>query len=836
MKRRYPKDRGATESPRRMMCRYIIWCMTLSMLFSVLLPPIAHGKTEEAEPVVTDEKYCSAILAADEEGFDILCDARRLPSFRRPNRNARRRSKFEIEKERREKIETTNREIDEVYAVYAAQISRKNAKAIGTVYARYSTRFQDSIADQVRAILEHAQRLNIFVPREFIYFDLAVRGYKAIRAGLSQMESTLCARKAKVLLMFSTSRLFRKTYRTLQFVDTMHRDIGARCIFVKSGVDTDEKTRWESILYVQSMVDQFVVSMYVANIHAAHEGLLSKKHVFGTLSYGYAGEPVPGEFTRRKLPRCRIIIDPVAAAIVRLIFQWYVGVDSEGGLADRFTIQEIVQKLNDDPSIPLPPKVTSERWTRMAVRKVLTNTRYRALWQYGVTESVYVPSGDYVRQNMRSEPLKEAVLEEFRIVSDELWYAAQEQLVADNKGGGRPAGGGRAKNWEPVLLNGLVHCSVHQEQQLHVSGAYGNCMQCPVCRDFPAANRPLFTRLLRKPATQIICNHIAEIIRADAELITLANDRCMAEVQRAQQPDPTQLQRLATEITQLERAIAFTRRTVGPTDEEQADAARSIREMSEELTGLRAAHERLKAAAARTPRIPTEVELRTIVDGLGDKLAAAGSSQDLELEAVAKRLLAAVIQGPILIEQQGERARKRGWLRARFRLDLASYVAQVGCGQEMEQGQTGVDVVVDLIEPEVDDEQLGDVWRLYEQDLMNREIAHALKMPKSKVERLLRISAQRRGIVLPDGRARRGRILAEREGNAEYKRIADKFGEYTDLLYLEIAELHDCVIETVEKAAALYYSRRGEVPPDGRRRRKTLNHKVMPQPKKENDA
>ena len=117
-------------------------------------------------------------------------------------------------------------------------------------------------------------------------------------------------------MFFSTSRLFRKTYRTLEFVDRLHKSLQLRCVFVKSGVDTNDKERWESILHMQSLFDQFVVTMYVSNIHAAQEGLLKKQMVFGTLSYGYVGEPIPGEFTPRGKQRSRITIDPETAEIV----------------------------------------------------------------------------------------------------------------------------------------------------------------------------------------------------------------------------------------------------------------------------------------------------------------------------------------------------------------------------------------------------------------------------------------------------------------------------------------------------------------------------------------
>jgi hypothetical protein len=69
------------------------------------------------------------------------------------------RSKDEIAQERKEILERTIREIDEIVAEYHYELPRSKAESIGAAYARYSTRFQDSIADQIREIFKQAVRL-----------------------------------------------------------------------------------------------------------------------------------------------------------------------------------------------------------------------------------------------------------------------------------------------------------------------------------------------------------------------------------------------------------------------------------------------------------------------------------------------------------------------------------------------------------------------------------------------------------------------------------------------------------------------------------------------------
>jgi site-specific DNA recombinase len=252
---------------------------------------------------------------------------------------------------------------------------------------------------------------------------------RALRAGACGF--VVKAKNAQTLLLFSTSRLFRKQYKTLEFVERAHKSWDMRCIFIKSGVDTDDKKRWESILYTQSMIDQFVVTMYVDNIRSAHQGLLEKRLVFGTLSFGYKGAAIEGELTNRGKPRCRIVVDDKTAPIVRQIFKWYA--------EDLLPITDIIRRLNDDPDVPLPPRCVNDEWTRLSVKGILENTRYRGLWRYGVTEAIYQPDGDYIRQKSRVEPLKEVTIADLRIVSDEIWYAAQDRLQSDQGNRGRKA-------------------------------------------------------------------------------------------------------------------------------------------------------------------------------------------------------------------------------------------------------------------------------------------------------------------------------------------------------------------------------------------------------------
>lgn len=749
---------------------------------------------------------------------DRFFDGRRLRSCRRisPRRKGFA-AKQEAERRRKELWDKTCREIDEIAAQHHAELPRNQAQATGAVYLRYSTRFQDSVADQLREILKHAVALKIFVPRELIFFDLAVRGFKNNRLGLNAMRAALKRKEAQVLLLFSTSRLFRKQYRTLAFVDEVHRGHGIRCIFVKSGVDTNDKQRWETILSVQAMVDQFVVTMNVANIQAAHQGQLEKRIVFGTLSYGYAGEPIPGEFTKRQKPRCRIILDPNAAAVVVRIFRWYV--------EDKVTLAEIIRRLNDDDSIPPSPRSQNGEWSRQAVKGILKRTRYRGLWKYGVCESIYLPEQDYTRQVLRAEPLKTIQLDELRIVSDELWYAAQVRLTKEGDNSGRkPEDGDRASR--PKLLNGLLICPVH-DRPLYVGGPFGRAMICRSCQGLSAAKRPVFTLLNRRLAAEMTCRKLAELVRADNGLIETITAACLREVETAQKPDPIQLTHLRAQDESLKRKIAFIRRTTGSTPEEEAEAEAEIKSLQAERAQGKVKLEQLEAALARQPKLPSAEEIRALPGEIERVLLEAALDKSGENVALAREIIELLTGGRIELFQKGERRAQRGWLQGRFQVRLLPVLIEKLTGVPATVTDDAIEVVIDYLHPVSFDEEAERAWVLYQQDWLNAQIAIELDCSRSNITKLLRYASEKHGLPLENGHARRARLAKKCVRLLKHQEIADEVMRryHRDELLDDIAIALNVDRNLVTAAVRWWHEVRGLPVPDGRTRRKSLKRK-----------
>ncbi|MCI0349532.1 MAG: recombinase family protein, partial [Acidobacteriales bacterium] len=149
-----------------------------------------------------------------------------------------------------------NREIDQIVAEFHGCLPRESALHIGAIYARYSTELQDSVVDQVRALLTYAVANKIFVPREFIYIDLAEKGRRERRPGLTRLREALAARQFQVLLVFSTNRFYRKSYKSMMLVEEEIVERGMRCIFVKQSNDTADKERWRLALQMFAAMDE----------------------------------------------------------------------------------------------------------------------------------------------------------------------------------------------------------------------------------------------------------------------------------------------------------------------------------------------------------------------------------------------------------------------------------------------------------------------------------------------------------------------------------------------------------------------------------------------------
>src|SRR5262249_19172109 len=155
------------------------------------------------------------------------------------------------------------------------------------VYARFSTRFQHSIEDQIRECLKRAAAYGLDVHEDHIFFDRGKSGQNQKRLGLQRLITAIDNDEVDVVITFSTSRLYRKMYEALRFIDTKVVAKRKRAIFVAQNIDTDKTEFWKQLVYVFAMMDELQVQVQGQFVRTAHQGLLLKHLVHGTISYGY---------------------------------------------------------------------------------------------------------------------------------------------------------------------------------------------------------------------------------------------------------------------------------------------------------------------------------------------------------------------------------------------------------------------------------------------------------------------------------------------------------------------------------------------------------------------
>ena len=96
---------------------------------------------------------------------------------------------------------------------------RNRRGKIAAVYARYSTEFQASVDDQIRACREWAEANGYQVPNHLVFADRRETGKRFRRAGLTALKAAIANGEIDCLVLFHSSRLMRKGYRAVQFIE-----------------------------------------------------------------------------------------------------------------------------------------------------------------------------------------------------------------------------------------------------------------------------------------------------------------------------------------------------------------------------------------------------------------------------------------------------------------------------------------------------------------------------------------------------------------------------------------------------------------------------------------
>lgn len=680
----------------------------------------------------------------------------------------------------------------------------------GAIYARFSTEHQDSIDDQVRKCREWADEHGVTIQDQHIFADAAKTGRGSRRHGLAALRAALADDQIDVVITLTTSRLYRTAYKAAQFVEEEIVDKGKRAVFIDTGIDTADEDRWRAYLQIRAMIDQFTATATVGHIRAAQEGLFMAGRVFGSLTFGYTGQEVPGMRTRNGGTGRRIVIDPVASEWVKKAFGWY--------LQDRLSILQIAQRLNSEGAPP-PPHVQDQRWSQAAVRRMLGNERYTGRWAYGKTKSVWNNAKSYTRQVPREQPLKAVHREDLRIIDDVTFQKAQQMLAANRHqvAGRKPCNPSISR---PKLLNGLLYCPAH-DRALIAGAHYGKHMFCPVCKKEPVPT--LYSVLPRQLAQQKICQTLADLIRQDDDLVEQAITACRRHVEADGKPDLAQLEALKRKEANFTAKINFILDAPGDTEEDRAESKRKLQTLRAERSAVQTQIAEMEAAVGRVASIPTADQVRQKIDELANILLRAADGQEAAGWGAARRILEQITGGKIIVTQRGEAKAKRGWLRGAFQVHMVQLLAN-RCGGTC-QDEVGPEIHVDFRDPPAEAVIAEKVKALFDQGMLYKDIAQQLGVYRPLVVKALKYWYSSQGLPLPDGRRRRFELDQKSPKAYKFQQIAEEaLGLYDQGLPLQdIAARLGCDRTTAGKAVQHAQTQRGLVPVDGRTRRKSLD-------------
>lgn len=701
-------------------------------------------------------------------------------------------------------VSESNQEIAVLYAEYLAKNPRRPGDVVGAVYARFSTEFQSSVCDQIRALLIEAERRGIFVPQENIFADYGVSGRRRSRPALNLLRKALGERRVKVLLVLSLSRLFRNQRACLEFVEDEIVGNDARCIVVDKGIDTDDRDRWEMILNFQAMFDQFSATAQRSNIRAAHVGLASHGELWGSIPVGYTASTDDGS-------RQEVRIEPKGAEYIRQIYRWFAN--------DGLSIDAIVRKLNADPHCPTPP-MSDGKWTRQIVRRALRNPRYRGEWAYGRTERRWANKKDYAQAIKRSEPLHLEQIESLRIISDDLFYSAESRLAKNVGNRGRYTSNG-VRHPITFLLEGLLWCAGHGRKLYRCGPNRDVYYVCTHCQCTDAAERPLFTLLDGQTVVRRLVEELSRRLLTDDSLIGEVISTCQEFEARQQRPDSARITQLELQISRLQPQIATVLRNMGVTTEDAKESELVLRELRAQRSALQAELASMREASTRAIKVPTNEEVVARIHEIVAQLNVVLHMElpDEDALYLAREILRRFTSGRIELTQHGERQKHHGWLRGAFEVDLIEALASNLCSIAGSSIGGVSRIEVDFIRPNEDEELARKIVDLRRKNLPIKKIAIELGIGRNRTSSLLRQFASQ---LAPELQVRDGKKYVERIYSVPplYRRIADNVRSQFEsgLRIGVISRGLDLDRTTVKKALEYAYLSRGEQPPNTRKR------------------
>ena len=232
----------------------------------------------------------------------------------------------------------------------------------------------ESIASQREILLRFVQQ-NEDISVYSIYVDDGYTGTNFDRPDFRRMEEDLRTKKINCIIVKDLSRFARNCSEIGNYLSVVFPYLRTRFICINDNVDSyldPESLENISTKFKNLINEEFCHDISVKSKSALTVRREAGEYIGSFACYGYEKDPTDYH---------RLIIDPIAAEVVRDIYRMFLGGESIRGIvrnlnADRILPPALYKKqkyAKYRPNIPADKQVA---WTQRTVRRILTNQMY----------------------------------------------------------------------------------------------------------------------------------------------------------------------------------------------------------------------------------------------------------------------------------------------------------------------------------------------------------------------------------------------------------------------------------------------------------------------------
>ncbi|MGE3632208.1 MAG: recombinase family protein [Sandaracinaceae bacterium] len=465
---------------------------------------------------------------------------------------------------------------------------------------------------QVREARAWVEARGAVLPDEFVYReDARSRAEFKKRPQLFRMLADANAGKFDAIVMRDESRLGGDMLRTGLIMQELF-DAGVRLFyyFTNEEVSFDKPTD-KLVVAIRNFASEMEREKISSRVHEHLKTKASDGFNAGGRVYGYDNKQifVEGPDGKPRKLRTEYVINEREAAVIVWTFESY---------AKGLGLRAIATKLNEKGErSPRAGRRGTGSWAYTTVNSILCNRRYLGLIPWNRMEKTY-RGGTRVRIERPRDEWMEVPAPQLRIVSDELWAAAQarrpgKRLDPTGKRVGRPP---------KYLLSGLLRCGeCGGPVQVCNSKDGKETIRAYTCAYHRDRGSVVCTNERRRPMDKLdaaVTNFLAkEIVEHGLveELMAVVRRR-LEERMRAARPRP--LDELTMEATRLQTEMERLLRAIKATNGEVAALYNALQETEGELKRVEAELKRL--AAKQRAEEPVSLTARRLEQRIRERL------------------------------------------------------------------------------------------------------------------------------------------------------------------------------------------------------------------------